>query len=226
LPVCLSRTAACRFPKMSLLAVLKLGVAASLLFCLVVLVVMVTRTLAIGRRPTYAHPRGGSFAGILYAFGPGMLPWEKESAAKHIWTYWGGILYHVGILMAMLFLATVLLRISPPSKLLQTARILLAIGVVSGATLFIKRIVKPQMRSLSSGDDYLANILVDLLLFFALTATFAETMLVPLLLVAMITFIYIPFGKLRHCVFFFYSRILFGDFFGKRGVVPHPTRKV
>jgi nitrate reductase gamma subunit len=226
LPVCLSRTAACRFPKMSLLAVLKLGVAASLLFCLVVLVVMVTRTLAIGRRPTYAHPRGGSFVGILYAFGPGMLPWEKESAAKHIWTYSGGILYHLGILMATLLLAATLLSIPLTQTFVLAARILLTIGSVSGVALLIKRMLKPQMRSLSSGDDYLANVLVDVLLLFALAASFAEMMLVGFLVVAIITFIYIPFGKLRHCIFFFYSRILFGDFFGKRGVVPHPTRKV
>lgn len=210
---------------MSIFAILKLGVAGSVLFCLVVLTVMVTRTFAFGRKPTYAHPRGSSFAGIVYAFGLGMLPWEKESAGKHIWTYTGGILYHLGILMAMLFLATVLLGISLTQAFLQPARILLTIGTVSGVALLVKRILKPQMRSLSGGDDYLANILVDLLLLFALAATFAEAMLVPFLAVAMIIFIYIPFGKLRHCVFFFYSRVLFGTFFGKRGVVPHPSKK-
>ncbi|MGB8657537.1 MAG: hypothetical protein WCE90_07095 [Candidatus Zixiibacteriota bacterium] len=205
--------------------VLKLGVAASGTFCVVVLAVMLIRTFAFGRRPTYAHPKGSSFAGIVYAFGWGMLPWEKESAAKHIWTYVGGILYHVGILMAMLFLATVLLGISFPQMLLQPVRILLAIGVVCGLALLIKRIHKPHMRSLSSGDDYLANSLVDLLLLSALAATFAETMLAPFLAVAIVIFLYIPFGKLRHCVFFFYSRIIFGTFFGKRGVLPHPSRK-
>jgi nitrate reductase gamma subunit len=195
------------------------------LFCLVVLMVILVRTFAFGRRPTYAHPRGSSFAGVVYAFGLGMLPWAKESAAKHIWTYVGGILYHLGILMAMLFLATELLRISPPPTLLWAARILLAVGVVSGVALFIKRILKPQMRSLSSGDDYLANTLVDLLLLSALAATITETMLIPFLAFAIIIFIYIPFGKLRHCVFFFYSRVLFGSFFGERGVLPHPLRK-
>ncbi len=210
---------------MSIFTVLKLGVAASALFCLVVLTVMVVRTFAFGRRPTYAHPQGSSFAGILYAFGPGMLPWEKESAAKHIWTYAGGILYHVGILMAMLFLATVLLGISLPRTLLQPVRILLVIGLASGLALLIKRILKPYMRSLSGGDDYLANSLIDLLLLSALATTFAETVLVPFSVIAIFIFIYIPFGKLRHCVFFFYSRILFGDFFGKRGVLPHPSKK-
>jgi hypothetical protein len=210
---------------MSIFAVLKLGVAGSVLFCLVALTLMVMRTFAFGRRPTYAHPRGSSFAGIVYAFGLGMLPWEKESAGKHIWTYTGGILYHVGILMAMLFLATVLLRISLTQTFLQAVRILLVIGLISGVALIIKRILKPPMRFLSGGDDYLSNILVDLYLLFALAATFAETMLIPFLAVAIIIFIYIPFGKIRHCVFFFYSRVLFGDFFGKRGVVPHPSKK-
>jgi nitrate reductase gamma subunit len=210
---------------MSLIPVLKLGVAASGLFCVAVLVVMLIQTFAIGRRPTYAHPRGSSFAGIVYAFGWGMLPWEKESAAKHIWTYVGGILYHVGILMTMLFLATVLLGISLPKTILQLVRTLLAIGVVCGLALLIKRILRPHMRSLSSGDDYLANSLVDLLLLSALAATFAETMIAPFLAVAIFIFLYIPFGKLRHCVFFFYSRIIFGTFFGKRGVLPHPSKK-
>jgi nitrate reductase gamma subunit len=211
---------------MSILAVLKLSVAGSVVFCLVALTVMVVRIFAFGRRPTYAHPRGSKFAGILYAFGKGMLPWEKESASKHLWTYTGGILYHLGILMAMLLLAMVLLQISLPQTFSQAVQIILVIGLVSGVALLIKRILKPQTRSLSGGDDYLANILVDLLLFFALAATFAEVMLVPFLAIAITTFIYIPFGKLRHFVFFFYSRVLFGEFFGKRGVVPHPTRKV
>lgn len=210
---------------MSLIAVLKLGVVASLLFCLVVLTVLLVRTFAFGRRPTYAHPRGSAFGGILYAFGLGMLPWEKESAAKHIWTYIGGILYHVGILVAMLFLATVLLRISLPATLLQAVRILLVIGVVSGVALLIKRILKQEMRSLSSADDYLANILVDLLLLSALATTFAETAFIPFTVIAIIIFAYIPIGKLRHCAFFFYSRILFGEFFGRRGVLPHPSKK-
>ena len=173
----------------------------------------------------YAHPRGSSFSGVMYALGRGMLPWEKESASKHIWTYVGGILYHFGILTAMLFLATVLLGISLSATFLQAVRILLVIGLVSGVTLLIKRILKPHMRSLSSGDDYWANVLVDLLLFLALTSTFTEKALIPFLIIAIVTFIYIPFGKLRHCVFFFYSRIIFGTFFGRRGVLPHPSEE-
>ena len=154
-----------------------------------------------------------------------MLPWEKESAAKHIWTYMGGILYHTGILITMLFLATILLRISFPMIWLYLARIFLAIGLFCGVALLIKRILKPHLKSLSSGDDYWANFLVDLFILLSLISTYAEKALIPFLIIAIITFIYIPFGKLRHCVFFFYSRIIFGTYFGKRGVLPHPSRK-
>jgi nitrate reductase gamma subunit len=210
---------------MSLFTVLKLGVAASVLFCIVALAVILKHTLAFGRTQTYARSRGSSFGGIMYAFGSGMLPWEKESAAKHILTYIGGILYHLGILVSMVFLATVLLGVPLSQTLLQIVRTLLTVGLICGLALLTKRILKSQMRALSSSDDYLANSLVDLLLLAALTATFTEIMLIPFLAIAVVIFIYIPFGKLRHCVFFFYSRILFGDFFGKRGVVPHPSRK-
>jgi nitrate reductase gamma subunit len=204
------------------LTILKWGVAASGLFCLVMLIIIVARTLAFGQRPIYAREAGSSLAGIVYAFGLGMLPWEKESAAKHLWTYVGGILYHLGTLTAVLFLATVVFNIYLGDVLLQPARILLAVGFVSGVALLIKRLLKPQIRSLSSADDYLANILVDLFLLSALAATFAESALVLFMIVAICTFVYIPFGKLRHCAFFFYSRILFGTFFGRRGVLPHP----
>jgi nitrate reductase gamma subunit len=210
---------------MSSFTILQLGVIASVLFCFVTLIVMVLRTFAFGRKRTYAHQQGSSFAGIIYAFGQGMFPWEKESAARHIWTYMGGTLYHLGIFTAMFFLATVLLQISLVLTALQIVRIILFIGGLSGVSLLIKRMHKPHMRFLSGSDDYLANILIDLFLFLALATTFTETILVPFTIMAIIIFLYIPFGKIRHCVFFFYSRFLFGIFFGRRGVLPHPPRE-
>ena len=210
---------------MSLFAILQLGLAASVLFCITVLTIIVLRTFALGKKPTYAHPRGSRFYGIIYAFTQGMLPWEKETAARHIWTYTGGILYHISILIAFLFLITLLLHISLHAVFLQAMRILLFLGLVSGLALLIKRTIKPHMRSLSCGDDYLANILVDLLLLSALATTFNVNAYFIFSIIAIIIFVYIPFGKIRHCVFFFYSRILFGEFFGKRGVLPHSTEK-
>jgi hypothetical protein len=208
-----------------MLTLLKLGVAASGLFCVVALAVILLRTFTFDQKPVYARPHGSRFSGVVYALGWGMLPWEKESASKHLLTYVGGILYHVSIFVAMLFLVTILLDFSLSKTLVYLMRVFFAIGLFSGAALLIKRIFKPRMRALSSGDDYWANILVDLLQFSALASTFTENALIPFLIIAIVTFIYLPLGKLRHCVFFFYSRILFGDFFGRRGVIPHPSKK-
>jgi hypothetical protein len=41
-----------------------------------------------------------------------------------------------------------------------------------------------------------------------------------LFIYAAFLFLYIPFGKLKHTVYFFSSRIYLGKFFGKRGVWP------
>lgn len=33
--------------------------------------------------------------------------------------------------------------------------------------------------------------------------------------------VYAPFGKIRHCIYFAYSRLFFGRFTGRRAVLPH-----
>jgi len=41
-------------------------------------------------------------------------------------------------------------------------------------------------------------------------------------LVAALMLVYIPFSKIRHCVYFFYSKSFFGRHFGHRGVIGQP----
>ena len=50
----------------------------------------------------------------------------------------------------------------------------------------------------------------------------AGTLLVAFYLVSAAMLIYLPLGKIRHCLYFFFSRTFFGKFFGRRGVLPHP----
>jgi hypothetical protein len=61
--------------------------------------------------------------------------------------------------------------------------------------------------------------------FFILTSGLAlvfEACVVPMYILAAITFAYVPLGKIRHCLYFFFSRTFFGKFFGRRAVYPHP----
>ncbi|NOR14835.1 MAG: hypothetical protein GQ544_03940, partial [Candidatus Aminicenantes bacterium] len=80
------------------------------------------------------------------------------------------------------------------------------------------------MRHISCPDDFVANILVDGFVLLALLDTLLVGIQAYFWGVAIILFLYIPMGKIRHCFFFFYSRILFGAFFGKRGVFPRKRK--
>ena len=205
---------------MPLLLPHKILTAASALFCLAALIVLVLRTRAAGKNEFYSAPRTGSLGGVVYAFGRGMMPWEKESAGLHLPTFLGGILYHGAIFLALAYILWIILLpgLPRPHALLRP---IFAAGAAVGLALLAKRVFSPQLRRLSCADDFLANLFVDLLLLLCLLHTYAAASEPALLLTACALFVYIPFGKIRHCFFFFYTRILFGVFFGRRGVFPH-----
>lgn len=199
---------------------LKYTVIAAFLFSILSLTVMVLRTFSFGKKELYAEPKGSVGKGIIYAFGKGMMPWEKESAGKHLPTYIGGVIYHGGVFLSLLYLFAVIVEIPIPAILLQVFRVLCAAGFAAGIGLLVKRYAKRGMRELSCPDDAAANILVDLFLIAAFLHTLLSGWNAYLFTVSIIMFLYIPFGKIRHCFFFFYVRILFGLFYGRRDIFP------
>ncbi len=196
---------------------LALAVVASALFAAGALLWLVLRTFAFGRTPA-----AQGWKGVGYAFSKGMLPWEKESAGRHRLTLAAGVLYHAGAFLALLQLFTLVVGLRSPAVLASCLRILLPISLLCGVGLLMKRAVLPTLRALSCPDDYAANLVVDLFLLFSFLATLDREWINWLLGAGIAFFIYLPLGKIRHCVFFLYARVLFGRFFGHRGVLPHP----
>jgi hypothetical protein len=194
-------------------------------YAVVALLFMLLRTRAHGSKPKYAVPSGSERAGVMYAFFKGMLPSEKESVRKHLPTFFAGILYHFGILCALTLLAlelaipTVDLSGSP----ILTLRLGLVAGFVSGVALLVKRISFRKMRLISTADDFIANLLVDLFIGLALIHQFSMNTEIAYVVVANLLFLYIPLGKIRHCAYFFCTRTIFGKLLGRRGVLPHPA---
>jgi hypothetical protein len=211
---------------MSLDTILRLAVAVSAIYCLAALVFLVARTFVFGKRQLFAKPQGDPIGGIVYAFGRGMLPWEKESASKHLPTFFAGIFYHLGIFGAFVILVVILLSAAMPQSLTQLLRLLCVLGLLSGLGLLAKRIAQAHMRFISNPDDYVSNVFVELLLAAALITTYSPSFSPLILSIAILLLIYIPVGKIRHCFFFFYSRMLFGRFYGRRGTLPHPSPEV
>ncbi len=148
-----------------------------------------------------------------------MMPWEKESAKKHLATYLAGFFYHSGVFSGMFYLLSLVVSFGWPAFLLQFLRILVAVGILCGVGLLVKRLTIGYMRAISCTDDYVSNALVNIFLVLVLLDSFLSNLRPILFLVTIILFLYIPLGKIRHCFFFFYSRILFGQFYGRRGVL-------
>jgi hypothetical protein len=167
--------------------------------------------------------KGDVPAGIRYAFTTGMLPWAKESTRIHRLAYLRGIGFHVGIFAAI---GTVLMspwwRFLPPF-LSWTLFWVLVSGAVLGAAGGIMRIAERNLRGLSLLDDHFAVWLTTLFIEMTALAVLNEGFMIPMYLISAVTFVYVPFGKIRHCLYFFFSRLFFGKFFGRRAVFPHDT---
>ncbi len=199
---------------------LKWAVALSGLYSAGALVYLVLKARAFGQPAAFARPQGKPSSGVIYAFGRGMMPWEKESNRLHFFTYIAGVSYHVGIFSAFALLFAEIANLEMTSLVLGTVRLFVSLGLLSGLGLLVKRILKPLQRRLSQADDFGANILVNAFLAAGLAASFKPDLASLFLAVSIFLFISIPAGKIRHCFFFFYSRMLFGRFFGRRGVLP------
>jgi len=173
--------------------------------------------------PTDKSPVKGNIShGISYAFTIGMMPWAKESTRIHMIAYLRGIGFHIGI-----FAAIAVVILSPfwgvlPPLLSGLLFWLLILGAILGVAGGIMRIIEPNLKGLSLPDDHFAVWLTTLFIAVAGLALVNAAFIFPMYVVSAITFIYIPLGKIRHCLYFFFSRTFFGKFFGRRAVFPHP----
>ena len=199
---------------------LRIAVITAFFFCVIALLATVTQTLFFGKKPIYATPRGNSRKGVAYAFGRGMMPWEKESARKHLPTYFSGFIYHFGIFAGLFYLFSLVIPFQLGFSFILLLKILTAAGLACGLGLLIKRTINEYMRKISCPDDFFANGLVDIFLFLSLMDMLSTDFRSAFYVAAAALLLYIPVGKVRHCFFFFYCRILFGRFFGRRGVYP------
>ncbi len=201
-----------------MLYILKILTIISFLFSISALSYLIARTFSFRIKVFYSSPRGNPIRGIIYSLGKGMLPWEKESASKNLIVYFAGIFYHSGIFSAFVHLLLKIFEFKIPKILLFIFQILFFLGFFSGIGLFLRRALSSHLRKISIPDDFSANTLVNGFLLLSAIETFTLSLSSLLYIYSILLLFYIPFGKIRHCFFFFYSKILSGIFFGRRGV--------
>ena len=172
-----------------------------------------------------SRAQGSIGRAVLYAFTLGMAPWEKESTRLHWVAYFRGIFFHVGVFMALAVLfVSPWLKAIPPT-IIWLAIAVTAVGAVTGFAGIAMRLAEPNLRVLSLPDDYFSVFLTSLFVALAWAALLWPGVLPIFYVVAAVLLIYLPFSKIRHCVYFFYSKFFFGLSFGRRGVIGQPKSK-
>jgi nitrate reductase gamma subunit len=177
------------------------------------------RLLAHPSRPDRAPPRGAAWRGILYAFTWGMMPWAKESTRRHFLPYVRGVLFHIGIFATFASLIVSPWRHALPPTLAQVGLGLTLMGALGGLIGVLMRILDERLRALSHPDDDAAVVLVTAWQA-AGTAFWADPGALPFFYgLSALTLVAIPLTKIRHCLYFFFSRFFFGRFYGRRAVL-------
>ena len=183
---------------------------------------IVALILITQRRPYQnekAPAKSSPIHGVFWSFTAGMLPWKKESARIHWVAYIRGAIFHICI-----FLGAILLITSPwladiPQWLRSVIAVIMAIGGLMGLAGFWIRWRDPIMRLLSTPDDYMSLALATLFLSSGAAAAQVADLVPAFWIISGLTLAYVPFGKLRHFIYFLYSRTFFGLVFGRRGVL-------
>lgn len=155
----------------------------------------------------------------MYAFTKALLPWSKESSARHLVSYLAGVVFHLSTFFALyLFFLSFWLK-SVPAFLKAWGSLGLWAGLLCGFGLLLKRIFTPYLRSLSCPDDYFSNALVETFLLVSWLSLRVGVFPPYFYFTAVIFFLYLPLGKLRHALFCLYARAVWGGFFSMRGVL-------
>ncbi|GAB4545993.1 MAG: hypothetical protein Kow0063_40230 [Anaerolineae bacterium] len=210
---------------MSIVEVSRALVLIGLVLCIGGIALQIRNIMIRPYRQDLSRARGDVRRGVLYAFTLGMAPWEKESTRRHWLAYFRGIFYHLGI-----FMAFAVLLVSPwlsiiPQPFIWLAMLVTASGAVFGFAGIVMRLTEEDTRVLSVPDDYFSVFLASLFVALAFLTLLVPAVLPIFYIVAAVLLVYIPFSKIRHCVYFFYSKFFFGLSFGHRGVIGQPGGK-
>jgi hypothetical protein len=186
----------------------------------------------LSRASTYdpSPGKGSDNLGVLYAFTLGMLPWKKESARLHRLVYLRGIAFHTGIFAGILVLALSIFSITIHNLPSLVLSVLMWLGVISGMAAIVSRAADPMLRGISNADDYMSPALITLFMLTGALWVMGLHGTVYFYVTTSVLCLYLPWSKVRHCVYFFFSRGKIGAMTGHRGLLimqgGHPGKEL
>lgn len=192
---------------------------------LVIFAAMAIRLLLLGK-PKDLSKKGGSVTkGVIYSAIPAMMPHQKESAYRHLPTYTAGILYHIGTLLVLLYfvlyVVSFFVAFTLPVIVNKILSIVLIVTSLCGIGILLKRFIDKDLRLLSIPDDYISNILTTSAQIVTILLLSGVQNSAPIYCIALsLFFLWLPVGKTKHLLYFFFARFHLGYFYGWRGAWP------
>ena len=148
-----------------------------------------------------------------------MAPWAKESTRRHPIAYLRGIAFHLGIFAALVALLTSPWWDIVPAFMRIGLAIISGFGAMMGVAGVGMRLSEENLRALSTADDH-ASVWAATIFSAATCFALLSPLWLPVMYVtAGAMMIYAPLSKIRHCIYFFFSRRFFGLFIGRRAVL-------
>ena len=166
---------------------------------------------------------GSPGKGVMHSYGAIFMPWSMESSRNHRWRWLFFGIYHIGALVAIVNTFTYPFA---PGFMTWTVRLIFAIliapSVLVGLIKIGQRLLKPELRIVSTFDDYFSLITLEFFLFFAVMAllTNAPVWRLWYFIITAFFLFYVPFSKISHYIYFFFAHYITGRRYGHRGIIP------
>jgi nitrate reductase gamma subunit len=177
--------------------------------------------------PEKAELKGDRVAGAVHSLANVLRPWEMESTRNNLYFYAEFMIFHIAV--ALTIGSTFFIPLTPS---LMTPAVSAVIMVFMGLAFLIglrriyRRFTVPEIRIISSPDDYFAIILMTTFFAVGMGAMWNWIRGVPesswmwvFFLMTTFFLLYVPFSKISHYVLYPFGRVNFGMIFGGRGVL-------
>lgn len=194
------------------------------------------RVLFLGWKPDKVPARGSKLGGTAKSFAKGLLvlpfiPWVKRTFSKNPVIYLAGGLFHLGLFAVLIFgtphmlVWKSLLGFGWPTLPLPVTDWLAAVAIVAMIALLIHRLVNPVMKLITGPAEWLNWLFVFLPMITGYLMTHHvvnpyEKIYALHMITVDVLLIWIPFSRISHFIFYFFSRTIHGFEYGKRAVNP------
>lgn len=194
------------------------------------------RVLLLGWERDRAKNKGSKFRGVVVSYLKGLLvlpfiPWVKRTFRNNELTFIAGGLFHLSLFLVLLFgtahvlVWKSLLGFGWDSLPTPVLAFFSSVGIISMVVLLINRLTHPVLKMLTKLPVWLNWLLVFLPMItgfiMARHLWFRYEVIFSLHLISVsLLLIWIPFSRISHFLFYFFSRTIHGAQAGKRAVMP------